>query len=124
MKLFKPFRTRNVARDEETDRQRFTLLSTTLSSLRDEIAREQEGLRRRYEENQNDAGFALEAFDQMPSDGKLAQSVEQYSDALLRCEKRLRALQVQVELLSKIGNLVDAHHDDSVARSAVVVTPQ
>lgn len=107
MKLFKPFRTRNAARDEETDRLRFMRLATTLSSLREEIEREQHGLRRRYEERRNDAGFALEAFGQMPSDESLAQSVEQHSQELLRCETRLKALEAQTELLATIGSLMD-----------------
>ena len=118
MKLFKPFRTRSAARDEETDRRRFERLSTMLSSLHDEIEQEQQGLRRRYEKSQHDAGFALEVLDRTPSNEKLAESVEQHSETLLKCEARLQALQAQTGLLTTIGDLLDARCRDASPNSS------
>lgn len=106
MKLFNAFRSRSPSRDADTDRQRFERLSTMLTSVRDEVEREQEGLRRRYEESRRDAGMALEALDERPLSAKLAASVDQHSDTILKCEKRLQTLEAQKQHLALIGDLL------------------
>lgn len=106
MNLFKPFRTRSAARDEETDSQRFERLSLAVAACRAEIEREEEGLRRRYDDSRRDAGFALEVLDRSPSRTRLAEGLDQQSDAILTYEKRLQALEMQAEILTKISGLV------------------
>jgi hypothetical protein len=106
MNLFEPFRTRSASRDEETDRQRIERLTTMLSSVHDDIKREREGLSRRYEESRRDAGFALEALNERPSNSKLAQRLDQHSEAILKYEKRLQILETQTVLLKRLHDFV------------------
>jgi len=107
MNLFKPFRTRSAARDEQTDGQRFERLSAAVASCRAEIDREEDGLRRRYDDSRRDAAFALEVLDRSPTSTSLAEGLEQQSDAILTYEKRLQALAAQAELLTRIDGLVN-----------------
>lgn len=95
------FRTRDPARDRDTDAERQGRLTRCLGQLRSEIEGEAQGLRTRYEHAQTSAAFAQQAAED-EGDTRLALKADRSALAMSRYSERLADLRRQVELLGKI----------------------
>ena len=107
MALF-AFRTRNPARDRDTDTQRFQTLRFAIENLSDQIRREEAGLKSRYEQVRDQAAFTVQNLDNGAS-ASLSERADALTRSLAQCEARLTALKAQLEYLARLRAEVDQH---------------
>lgn len=93
------FRVRSQQRDQETDQRRFGHLVDELRKTGAQIEREATGLRDRCEKARCSASFAMDHMEGDTSDGALDDQVRVLSDTIMSCERRLDALDNQIEFL-------------------------
>jgi hypothetical protein len=101
MALFN-FRTRSPERDDATDARRFDRLARLLDELADEISAERSGLERRYRSATTDAAFLVEAIENDAASDRSKGRVDDLTDSILRCERRLDALARQASVLDEL----------------------
>ncbi len=94
------FRSRSAERDDATDQRRFDRLARVLNELTDEISVERSGLERRYNSETVDAAFLVEAIENDGASDRSNGRVDELTDSILRCERRLAALSRQAAVLN------------------------
>lgn len=113
MALFS-FRTRNPQRDRETDLGRLDRLLALYSQLRAEIDAERSGLQARYQQAQDSAAFALEAFENGDGD-RLASKADELALAMRRYRTRIAALEGQAAYVQDAEAEARAFYDALVS---------
>ncbi len=103
------FRIRSADRDRETDIRRLDRLAEAAAVLHEEINRESDGLRRRYEEATRDAAFALEARETGSGQRKLDGRIDELTETVMKCEQRLRDLETQDAFYRDIRDRIAAY---------------
>lgn len=103
------FRIRSADRDRETDIRRLDRLAEAAAVLHEEINRESDGLRRRYDEATRDAAFALEARETGSGQRRLEGRIEELSETVMNCETRLRDLETQDTFYRDIRDRIAAY---------------
>lgn len=93
--------TRNPERDLKTDLSRLEKLTALLRLLQAEVESESSGLRRRYNEAQDAAGFALDAFENGDGD-ELSAAADQLGERMRRYQDRVSALETQKAFLEEL----------------------
>lgn len=97
--------TRNPERDRNTDLARLERLTALLRLLQAEVESESAGLRRRYNEAQDAAAFALDAFEN--GDGEeLSTTADQLGERMRRYQHRVSALGTQKTFLQELEEKV------------------
>lgn len=101
------FRTRTPDRDWETDRVRFEQLARSLDQLASEIEAEKTGIRSRYEAVSANAAFLVEAIDNDAVSSRRAAEMDQLTEALKNCLRRIEVLGRQTEFVAGLRHSVD-----------------
>lgn len=101
------FRTRSPGRDQETDRVRFQQLARSLDQLASEIELERTGIRSRYEAVSANAAFLVEGMDNDAVSSRRAAEMDQLTEALKNCLRRIEVLGRQTEYVSGLRHSVD-----------------
>ncbi|HMM62666.1 MAG: hypothetical protein WA975_14185 [Mesorhizobium sp.] len=101
------FRTRNPARDSETDAARFGRLATMLDELLEELEAESAGLLARYQRVADNAAFSLEEFENEQTEA-LSERADEMTASLMACTQRLLSLQQQATFLRRLRREVAA----------------
>ncbi|WP_269930283.1 hypothetical protein [Aminobacter sp. HY435] len=101
------FKTRSPDRDRQTDAVRFEHLLKTLGQLSGEIDAEKTGIRNRYEAVSANAAFLVEAMDNDAVSTRRAAEMDQLTEALKNCLRRVDTLGRQGEFVAGLRRLVD-----------------
>lgn len=97
-----PFRVRSTQRDGETDSARRAKLCSALDDFRADIAREQEGLRTRYESVAARAAFSQQALEGDLADTAMASTVDDLTQTMIHYQARLKVLAQQTAFVTAL----------------------
>jgi len=106
------FRTRSPDRDRQTDEARFGQLSRTLDELAAGIEAERTGIRNRYEAVSANAAFLVEAMDNSAVSVLRVGEMDQLTESLKACLRRIEVLARQKEFVSGLRHSLDIFVDD------------
>jgi small-conductance mechanosensitive channel len=101
------FRTRNPGRDRETDTGRLQRLERLLNELGEEMERERDGLRDRYEKVTADAAFSQQALEEDRADAAISSKIDGMTDTMIRYTERLTSLEKQLAFIAELRGRVD-----------------
>jgi predicted RNase H-like nuclease (RuvC/YqgF family) len=105
MALFR-FRTRSPDRDRQSDIVRFSEVRETIERVCQEIERERDGFRRRYDEASMDAAFSLENIKNEGETEKASAKIDDFAHTLERFSQRIASLEQQLAFFRKIDGKV------------------
>jgi hypothetical protein len=100
MALFR-FRTRNPARDRQTDESRLERLRGMLREFRADIEHERDGLRARYESVMADAAFSQQALEDDRADASISDRIDDMTETMIRYDKRIARLESQIAFVTE-----------------------
>ena len=106
------FRSRNPARDRQTDLQRFDRLAKLFDQIAAEIEAEKIGLENRYRSTATNAAFLVEAMENGSTSSGKQSEVSAMTSAILNCERRIAELARQNGLMKELRHSLDAIVDD------------
>lgn len=98
------FLVRNPIRDRWKDYLRMQKLMVVLGTLAEDVAKEKNGLQRRYETAMAEAAFSMEALDDPNMPPPRRTGVDGMSDSLNRYSSRISQLDSQLALFGEIQN--------------------
>jgi len=102
------FRSRDPARDRQTDLQRFDRLARLLDQIATEIEAEKTGLENRYRSKATNAAFLVEAMENGSASTSKVSEVSELTTSILNCERRIAALARQNSLMKELRHSLDA----------------
>ena len=121
------FRSRDPARDRQTDLQRFDRLAKLFDQIAAEIEVEKAGLENRYKSTAANAAFLVEAMENGSASTSKGSDVSAMTNSILNCERRIAELARQKGLMKELRHSLDAIVEDgselSPPRSAAGVIP-
>ncbi|MBB6465684.1 hypothetical protein HNQ96_001542 [Aminobacter lissarensis] len=106
------FRTRSPDRDRQTDETRFGQLSRALDELAAGIEAERTGIRSRYEAVSANAAFLVEAMDNSAVSAQRAGEIDQLTESLKACLRRIEVLGRQKDFVSGLRHSLDIFVDE------------
>lgn len=112
------FRSRDPARDRQTDISRLDRLAKLLDQIAAEVEAEKNGLENRYRTKATNAAFLVEAMENGAASSSRSAEVSELTESILNCERRIAALARQNELMKDLRHSLDAIFDESVERSS------
>lgn len=101
------FRTRSPDRDRLNDGVRFEQLTRALDQLAAEIEAERTGIRHRYEAVSANAAFLVEAVSNDAVSTNRAAEMDQLTEAIKSCLRRIEVLGRQKEFVADLKSRVD-----------------
>jgi hypothetical protein len=101
MALFR-FRTRNPARDRQTDENRLERLRRMLHEFQADIEHERDGLRARYEGIMADAAFSQQALEDDRADDAISARIDDMTETMIRYNKRIALLESQIAFVTDL----------------------
>lgn len=101
------FRTRSPDRDRQSDGARFEQLTSVLDQVAAEIEAERTGIRNRYEAVSANAAFLVEAVSNDAVSSSRAAEMDQLTEAIKSCLRRIEALGRQKEFIAELRSRVD-----------------
>lgn len=110
------FRSRDPARDRQTDLQRFDRLARLFDQIAAEIEAEKTGLENRYRSTATNAAFLVEAMENGSASSSKGSDVSAMTDAILNCERRIAELARQKGVMKELRHSLDAIVEDGVDR--------
>lgn len=116
------FRSRDPARDRQTDLQRFDRLSKLFDQIAAEIEAEKTGLENRYRSTAANAAFLVEAMENGSASTSKGSDVSAMTNSILNCERRIAELVRQKGLVKELRHSLDAIVEDNADRSAPQAT--
>ena len=116
------FRSRDPARDRQTDLQRFDRLSKLFDQIAAEIEAEKTGLENRYRSTAANAAFLVEAMENGSASTSKGSDVSAMTNSILNCERRIAELVRQKGLVKELRHSLDAIVEDAADRSAPQAT--
>ncbi|KUM24818.1 hypothetical protein AU467_29295 [Mesorhizobium loti] len=111
------FRSRDPARDRQTDLQRFDRLAKLFDQIGAEIEAEKTGLENRYRSTAANAAFLVEAMENGSASTDKSSDVSAMTGAILNYERRIAELARQKGLMKELRHSLDAIVDDGDGRS-------
>ncbi len=108
------FRSRDPARDRQTDLQRFDRLAKLFDQIAAEIEAEKTGLENRYRSTATNAAFLVEAMENGSASSSKGSDVSAMTNAILNCERRIAELARQKGVMKDLRHSLDAIVEDSV----------
>lgn len=111
------FRSRDPARDRQTDLQRFDRLAKLFDQIGAEIEAEKAGLENRYRSTATNAAFLVEAMENGSASTDKSSDVSAMTGAILNYERRIAELARQRGLMKELRHSLDAIVDDGDDRS-------
>jgi small-conductance mechanosensitive channel len=112
------FRSRDPARDRQTDISRLDRLAKLLDQIAAEIEAEKNGLENRYRTKATNAAFLVEAMENGAASSSRSAEVSELTKSILNCEQRIAALVRQNELMKDLRHSLDAIFDESAQRGS------
>jgi len=112
------FRSRDPARDRQTDLQRFDRLAKLFDQISAEIEAEKTGLESRYKSTAANAAFLVEAMENGSASASKGSDVNAMTNSILNCERRIAELVRQKSLVKELRHSLDAIVEDGSDRSA------
>ncbi len=112
------FRSRDPARDRQTDLQRFDRLAKLFDQITAEIEAEKTGLENRYKSTAANAAFLVEAMENGSASTNKGSDVSAMTNSILNCERRIAELARQKGLMKELRHSLDAIVEDGSERSA------
>ncbi|WP_315924572.1 hypothetical protein [Mesorhizobium sp. SP-1A] len=103
----RPFRVRSLQRDSETDSGRLADLCRFLDDFRAAIVQERDGLRARQQSVADRAAFSQQSLEEDQPDAAMSTAVDRLTDAMMRYDVRLRALERQIDFVTEMRAQVD-----------------
>ncbi|MBZ9881681.1 MULTISPECIES: hypothetical protein [unclassified Mesorhizobium] len=116
------FRSRDPARDRQTDLQRFDRLAKLFDQIAAEIEAEKIGLENRYKSTAANAAFLVEAMENGSASASKGSDVAAMTKSILNCERRIAELVRQKGLVKELRHSLDAIVEDGADRSAAQAT--
>ncbi|MBZ9987470.1 hypothetical protein LB572_10205 [Mesorhizobium sp. BH1-1-5] len=116
------FRSRDPARDRQTDLQRFDRLAKLFDQIAAEIEAEKTGLENRYRSTAANAAFLVEAMENGSASTSKGSDVSAMTNSILNCERRIADLVRQKGLVKELRHSLDAIVEDGSDRSAAQAT--
>ncbi|PDQ18030.1 hypothetical protein CN311_26890 [Mesorhizobium sanjuanii] len=107
------FRSRNPARDRQTDVARLDRLAKLFDQIAAEVEAEKSGLESRYRTKATNAAFLVEAMENGAASSSSSAEVSELTRSILNCERRIAALTRQNELMKDIRHSLDEIFDQS-----------
>ncbi|RWO52201.1 hypothetical protein [Mesorhizobium sp.] len=107
------FRSRDPARDRQTDISRLDRLAKLLDQIAAEIEAEKNGLENRYRTKATNAAFLVEAIENGAASSSRSSEVSELTKSILNYERRIAALARQNELMKGLRHSLDAIFDES-----------
>lgn len=89
------FRTRSADRDRQTDVSRIEKLRQALLDVGTELAKEETGLRRRYETASTDAAFSQQVYEDGRGDAGISSRIDDLTNTLINYSRRISELDRQ-----------------------------
>ncbi|TIR25151.1 MAG: hypothetical protein E5X34_10720 [Mesorhizobium sp.] len=111
------FRSRDPARDRQTDLQRFDRLAKLFDQIAAEIETEKMGLENRYRSTAANAAFLVEAMENGSASASKGSDVSVMTNSILNCERRIAELARQKGLVKELRRSLDAIVEDGSNRS-------
>ena len=102
------FRSRDPARDRQTDLQRFDRLAKLFDQIGAEIEAEKTGLENRYRSTATNAAFLVEAMENGSASTDKSADVSAMTGAILNYERRIAELTRQKGLMKELRHTLDA----------------
>ncbi|MFK0687008.1 hypothetical protein ACFX5Q_02190 [Mesorhizobium sp. IMUNJ 23033] len=102
------FRSRDPARDRQSDLQRFDRLARLLDQIATEIEAEKTGLENRYRSKATNAAFLVEAMENGSASTSKVSEVSELTTSILNYERRIAALARQNSLMKELRHSLDA----------------
>jgi len=112
------FRSRDPARDRQTDLQRFDRLAKLFDQIAAEIETEKTGLEGRYKSTAANAAFLVEAMENGSASASKGSDVGAMTKSILNCERRIAELVRQKGLMKELRHSLEAIVEDGADRSA------
>jgi hypothetical protein len=106
------FRSRDPARDRQTDLQRLDRLAKLFDQIAAEIEAERAGLENRYRSTATNAAFLVEAMENGSASAGKGSDVGAMTSAILNCERRIAELARQKGLMKQLRHSLDAIVED------------
>jgi len=107
------FRSRDPARDQQTDLQRFDRLARLLDQIATEIEEEKAGLENRYRSKATNAAFLVEAMENGSAPSSKLSEVGELTKSILNYERRIAALAHQNSLMKELRHSLNAIVDEN-----------
>jgi hypothetical protein len=111
------FRSRDPARDRQTDLQRFDRLAKLFDQVGAEIEAEKAGLENRYRSTATNAAFLVEAMENGSASKSKSSDVGVMTDAILNYERRIAELTRQKGLMKELRQSLDTIVDDTAQQA-------
>lgn len=107
------FRSRDPARDRQTDVSRLDRLAKLFEQIAAEIEAEKTGLESRYRKTSTNAAFLVEAMENGSSSDRRSSEVSALTRSILNSERRITALSRQNGMLEKLRHSLDMVFDEN-----------
>lgn len=107
------FRSRDPARDRQTDVSRLDRLAKLFEQIAAEIESEKAGLENRYRTKATNAAFLIEAMENGSASDKRSSEVSALTQSILNCERRIAALSRQDGMMKEIRHSLHMVFDDN-----------
>jgi hypothetical protein len=107
------FRSRDPARDKQTDLVRFDRLAKLLDQIAAEIAAEKTGLENRYRSKSTNAAFLVESMENGSASASRLSEVSNLTKSILNCEQRIAELVRQTSRMKELRHSLDAIVDQN-----------
>lgn len=109
------FRSRDPARDRQTDIARLDRLAKLFEQIAAEIEAERTGLEIRYRKTSTNAAFLVEAMENDPASDRRSSEVSALTTSILNCERRIAALSRQDGMMKDLRHALDMVFDENGA---------
>ncbi|MER9952344.1 hypothetical protein [Mesorhizobium sp. M0047] len=107
------FRSRDPARDRQTDVSRLDRLAKLFEQIAAEIESEKAGLENRYRTKATNAAFLIEAMENGSASDKRSSEVSALTQSILNCERRIAALSRQDGMMKELRHSLHMVFDDN-----------
>ncbi len=107
------FRSRDPARDRQTDLSRFDRLARLLDQIAAEIETEKTGLENRYRSKATNAAFLVEAMENGSTSAGRSSEVSELTNSILKYERRIAELARQNDVMKELRHSLDAIVDEN-----------
>lgn len=119
MALFR-FRTRNPARDRQTDESRLERLRRMLHEFQADIEHERDGLRARYEGIMADAAFSQQALEDDRADNGISAKIDDMTETMIRYNERIALLESQIAFVTDLDRKAARFFEENEGDGTVV----
>jgi small-conductance mechanosensitive channel len=113
------FRSRDPARDRQTDVSRLDRLAKLFDQIAAEVEAEKSGLEHRYRTKATNAAFLVEAMENGSASGRSSE-ISELTKSILNCEQRIAVLSQQHLRMKELRHSLDAIFEQNGSRDASV----